>query len=188
MEISIAVISLVLSVFTLWVTYIHRGKLTMTRPTIIAFAFENNGIPKIFLRTLLCSSSKQGIIVESMFLKVSNSNSVQNFSVWAYGDKGLVRGSGLHIGEAGVEVNHHFIIPRSDKYVFKPGTYSLQMFCTYRNKPRLIYEVQLDLNEKLVAILNNGVLGVFFDWNPEKNDYDSYVEDITPEKFVRLVT
>ncbi len=34
------------------------------------------------------------------------------FSVWAYGDKGVVRGSGIYVGEQGVEVYHHFIVPK----------------------------------------------------------------------------
>src|SRR5689334_8746086 len=106
MDTVIAVLALTLSIVTLWITNVHRGKLSMTRPTIVAFAFEGMSPtePKVFLRTLLRSSSKQGIIIESLFIKLKRKNHSQSFTSWAYGDNGVVRGSGLYVGEQGVEV------------------------------------------------------------------------------------
>lgn len=189
MEITIAIVSLVLSLFTLWVTYLHKGTVKMTRPAIIALAFEGTrkDEPKVFLRTLLLSTSKQGEVIESMFLKLRNGESSQVFSVWAYGDKGVVRGSGIYVGEQGVEVYHHFIVPKSVKgYVFLSGTYTIEVYAVIRNKKRKLYEVQLQLPEDMIQILNNGVLGIYFDWNPEENNYTPYLEEITQQKFRQL--
>jgi hypothetical protein len=191
MEIAIAILSLVLSLFTLWVTYWHRGKVKMTRPAIIAFAFEGmrKDEPKVFLRTLLRSTSKNGETVESMFLKVTINGSTQIFSVWAYGDNGVVRGSGIYVGEQGVEMYHHFIVPKSvNGFKFLPGQYDIEIFAVIRDVKVKLYDLHLHLPEELINILSNGVLGVFFDWDPESNSYTAYTENPTGEKIARLLT
>ena len=189
MEATIAIVSLVVSLFTFWVTYWHKGSIKMTRPAIVIFAFEGGrkSEPKVFLRTLLRSTSKQGEVVESLFLKLAHNGSTQTFSVWAYGDKGVVRGSGIYVGEQGVEVYHHFIVPKSvTDYKFLSGNYTVQIYATIREKQRKLYELQLTLPEEMTTILNNGILGIYFDWNPEQNNYTPYIEEITEQKFRQL--
>ncbi len=163
----------------------------MTRPTIIAFAFEGakKNEPKVFLRTLLRSTSKQGEVIESIFLTLRNGDLSQVFSVWAYGDKGIVRGSGIYVGEQGVEVYHHFIVPKSIKdFKFLPGNYNVEIYAVIRDKKKKLYELQLHLPEDMTQTLNNGVLGIYFDWNPEQNSYTPYIEEITPQKFIQLTS
>jgi hypothetical protein len=44
-----------------------------------------------------------------MYVALSRNETRQNFNIWVYGaEKKLVRGSGLFVGETGVEANHHF--------------------------------------------------------------------------------
>jgi len=55
---SISVIALVVSCVTLWLTFLKRGKVKMTQPTVIFFGLESPlsqkevHLPKIFLSTL----------------------------------------------------------------------------------------------------------------------------------------
>lgn len=191
MESILAAASIALSIFTLWITLWHRGKITATRPTIVVFAFEGmrKEEPKIFLRTLLRSSSKNGEVVESLFVRVKVNGLSQTFSTWAYGDNGIVRGSGLFVGEQGVEKYHHFIIPRSVKdFQFIPGTYEIEILAVIREKSIKLYLLTVELPKEMVAILNNGVLGVYFDWDPEQGKYNSYVESPNDEKMRRLLS
>ncbi|SRR5260221_7939524 len=111
-SITLAVLSFLISIFTLWKTYIDKGVLKMTQPTTIFFGPDGMNMtdvknPKIYLRTLLFSTSLKGQVVESMHVKIHRGQSVQTFNIWIYGDrKGeLVRGSGLFIGKEGVAYN-----------------------------------------------------------------------------------
>jgi hypothetical protein len=104
----------------------------MTRPTIVVFAFEGMRPtePKVFLRTLLRCSAKQGVIIESLFIKLTVNGISQSFTSWAYGDSGLVRRSGLFVGEQGVEMYHQFLTPKNvQDYRFISGNYHIEMFC-----------------------------------------------------------
>jgi len=161
----------------------------MTHPTIICLAFEGmGGEPKVFLRTLLYSSSKQGIIVESLFLKLLNNGLPQIFSVWAYGDKGLVRGSGLYVGEQGVEVYHHFIVPKTEKdYKFLPGWQTVEIYTVIKGKKKKLCSLQLEITQEMADTLSQGTLGIFFDWNPELNSYLAHTEKPSVEKLGKLL-
>src|SRR5947199_1179157 len=99
-SITVAVLSLAISAGTAWLTLFRRGTVKMTQPTIIFFGPDmprsrsDTPIPKIFLRTLLFSTSKRGRVIESMHVAVSRNETHQNFNIWVYGDDKLVRGSG----------------------------------------------------------------------------------------------
>ena len=102
----------------------------MTRPTIICFLGQNGGDnPKIFIRTLLYSTADLGQYVQDMFIKVQTNEFSQNFNIWAYGDKDIVRGSGLFVNKAGVSCYHHFLLPNEvGKFIFAPGQYKIEIF------------------------------------------------------------
>jgi hypothetical protein len=191
MEIVISIGSLLISCFTLWATYWHKGQVEMTRPAIVIFAHEGKrkNEPKVFLRTLLRSTSKNGDVVESLFLILKHEKSVQTFSVWAYGDKGVVRGSGIFVSEQGIEVYHHFIVPKSVKnYVFLSGNYDVEVHAVIRGKKKKLCELKVTLPEEMTQVLNNGILGVYFDWDLENSTYTPCTEEITLANFVRLTT
>lgn len=86
----ISLFSLIISGLTFWLTKIKKGNLKMTRPSIICFLGQNgNDEPKIFLRTLLYGTADQGQYVQNMFVRVHRAETIQNFNIWAYGDKEL---------------------------------------------------------------------------------------------------
>ena len=104
----------------------------MTKPTVVFFGpdGDDKGIYKVFLRTLLYSTSKRGIVIEHLYVRLRRGETQQNFNIWVYGDSNLVRGSGLFVGQEGIAVNHHFLTPNdTGKFNFSAGQYRLDVFC-----------------------------------------------------------
>ena len=62
-SIIIATIALTISAITAWLTLFRRGRVRMTQPTVIFFGPDSPNSPKVFLRTLLYSTSKRGQII-----------------------------------------------------------------------------------------------------------------------------
>ena len=90
---------------------------------------EQPSRPKVYLRTLLFSTSKKGRIIESMHVALSRNETHQNFNIWVHGDEKLVRGSGLFVGETGVAANHHFLAPGdNNSFQFVEGRYRLDVY------------------------------------------------------------
>jgi hypothetical protein len=72
--------SILISGTVAWLTLLRRGRVQMTKPTIVCFGTvsgDQKNIPKVFLRTLLYCTAKRGIIVENMFTNVHHDNSCQ---------------------------------------------------------------------------------------------------------------
>jgi len=84
--------ALAISFVTAWLTLFRKGKLRMTKPTVIFFGpdgspSQRSGL-KVFLRTLLYCTAKRAHIVEGMFVTLRRGESVQTFNIWVYGEKG----------------------------------------------------------------------------------------------------
>src|SRR5947199_1770126 len=98
-SITVAVLSLAISAGTAWLTLFRRGTVRMTQPTVIFFGpdmprnRDEIPLPKVYLRTLLFSTSKRGRIIESMHVALARNETLQTFNVWVHGDEKLVRGS-----------------------------------------------------------------------------------------------
>ena len=171
----ISLVSLGLSLVTAWLTWFHRGTIKMTHPALVFFGPDDIGKAKIYLRTLLHSTSRRGQIIESMFLKVSRGDGVQQFNVWMYGQtNALVVGGGLFVGYEGVAANHHFVLPPSSpEYQFLEGPYLIEAFAKLANSKGFIplwkHEVTLDAAEEMVMI--DGNAGLQFHWDPTARVY-----------------
>jgi hypothetical protein len=161
----------------------------MTQPTVIFFGPDtprsslDSPLPKIFLRTLLFSTSKRGRVVECMHVALSRNETHQNFNIWVYGNEKLVRGSGLFVGETGVEANHHFLAPRDARsFTFAEGHYMLEVFARLlgdQNQTRLFSQT-LDVSREIAASLAEPNAGVYFDWGPDSSRYLPHVENRPP--------
>jgi hypothetical protein len=143
LSITISALALGVSSVTAWLTLFRRGTVKMTQPTVIYFgpdAPRSRNVPpppKVYLRTLLFSTSKRGRVIESMHVTLSRNETRQNFNIWVYGDERLVRGSGLFVGETGVEANHHFLTPKDGaSFRFVGGLLPPRCFCasSWRSK------------------------------------------------------
>ncbi len=157
----------------------------MTRPTVIFFGPDGGGEKhnKVFIRTLLYSTSDRGQYIQNMFIRLQRGESVQNFNVWVYDDKGLVRGSGLFVSKSGIACNHHFLLPKDgEAYSFLMGDYLLQVFIEPVNeKPKMIFEQKLQLTKEQSEEMKTRTAGTYFDWAPNTQTYFSHV-DIRPKE------
>jgi hypothetical protein len=101
LTVGVSLLALFISGVTLWLSHIRRGSLKMTRPTVVFFGPDGGeqGISKIFLRTLLYSTAKRGVVLENLYVRLRRGETQQNFNIWVYGEKDLARGSGLFIGQ-----------------------------------------------------------------------------------------
>jgi hypothetical protein len=175
----------------MWVTLFRRGTLKMTQPTTVMFGPDgehHDGDPKIYLRSLLYSTAKRGLVIENMFVRLSRGEHRQNFPIWVLGNEQLARGSGIFVGEQGVVANHHFLLPPdADKYVFKAGEYRLEVFARIvgASQAEPLWSNSLTISEGNAAKLAQPNNAIYFDWGPEANRYISGVRSKPPELMPR---
>ena len=82
----LSIFAVCISALTLWLTYLRRGAIRMTQPAAIFFGPNENGSPKVYLRTLLYSTSRRGQLVEHMYVTLRRGETRQAFNIWVYGD------------------------------------------------------------------------------------------------------
>jgi hypothetical protein len=149
-------------------------------------------LPKVYLRTLLFSTSKRGRVVESMHVALSRNEMHQNFNIWVYGEREkLVRGSGLFIGETGIAANHHFLTPNDGtSFRFIEGHYRLDVFAHILGDPRatLLFSQTLEISWEVAAALLEPGTGVYFDWGPDSSRYLPHVEKRPPSPRSREIS
>jgi hypothetical protein len=174
----ISTTSLVISGITAWLTLLRKGTVKMTRPTIIFLGHDGPiGPPKIVLGAFLFSTVQRGQVIESMFVRLRRSETVQSFTRWVRGDAKSPQASGLYVDEEGFAGNHHFLIPAgSAQFKFLPGNYSLETYATLANgrKPLLLSHINLSLTQNQAAAIEEGI-GVLFNWSPESTVYQPEV-------------
>lgn len=181
LPIAISVLALIVSGATLWLSHLRRGKLKMTRPTVIFFGPDGgeHGISKLFLRTLLYSTAKRGVVLENLYVRVRRGETQQNFNIWVYGEKDLVRGSGLFIGQEGVATNHHFLTPTDvNNFDLFAGEYHLDVFgkTVAQDRPHLLTSIELRIDTGEAEQLKKADHGIYFDWGPDAGRYQTKIE------------
>jgi len=197
---TISALALGVSLVTAWLTLFRRGSVKMTQPTVIYFGPDaprsniDSPLPKVYLRTLLFSTSKRGRVIESMHISLSRNETHQNFNIWVYGDQRLVRGSGLFVGETGVEANHHFLTPKdATSFQFIEGHYRMDVFARLLGdkKQTRLFTQTLEVSPELAAKLTEARAGLYFDWGPDSSRYLPHVEtrppSPDPEKFLEAL-
>jgi hypothetical protein len=175
-SLTISLAALIISTSTFWLTRIKKGKVKMTRPTIIFFGPDGRGKKhsKVFIRTLLYSTSDKGIYIQNMFVRLHRGESVQNFNVWVYDNSGLVRGSGLFISKTGDYLMEIFIEPVDER-------------------PKKVFEQKLTLTKNQEQEMRTKGVGTYFDWAPNNQNYFSHVDELPKENkeltdMVKLLT
>ncbi len=192
-SIIISLIALTISGLTFWLTRLKKGVVKMTRPTVIFFGPDGGGEKgnKLFIRTLLYSTSDIGQYVQNMYISLQCGESIQNFNIWVYDDKGLVRGSGLFINKNGLACNHHFLLPNDAiNYKFISGNYILQIFVETVNKnPEKIFEEKLNVTKEQEEKMLDKRSGLYFDWAPNTRNYSSHIKEraLTTEEISSLL-
>ncbi len=197
---AVSVLPLAISSATAWLTLFRRGAVKMTQPTVIFFgpdaprSREDAGLPKVYLRTLLFSTSKRGRVIESMHIALWRNETHQNFNIWVYGEREkLVRGSGLFIGETGVAANHHFLAPTDSAFHFAEGHYRLDVFARLlgSDTPLRLFSQTLEISRDIAVAVTERGAGVYFDWGPDSSRYLPHVESRPPspdpEDFLKVL-
>lgn len=180
---AVSIVALAVSLFTLWFTVLRRGTVESTHPSFVAFRYDFVGknVPqaKIFFRALLFSTGKRGQVVESLFLRVREGSRRAEFSFWGYGDKDLVRGSGLFIPETGIATNHHFNPVDAETFFrFTEGAYSLELVAKLVGSERLVslWKVTLQMPAEPFSGSIAMETAVFYSWSPEQKCYIASIE------------
>ncbi|MDO8302643.1 MAG: hypothetical protein Q7T18_05330 [Sedimentisphaerales bacterium] len=183
-SVAISLLALSVSAGTAWFTLFEKGKLLMTQPTSIFFgpdgAYFEGTRNKVYLRTLLYSSSRKGQVLESMHITLERGETKQNFSIWVHGKKGdLSRGSGLFVTHEGVTLDHHFLLPPDGSdFKFLAGDYKLRVFAKLVNSstPIQLYTIPLLVTQSQAEELKQKTAGLFFDWGPDQGNYYSHID------------
>lgn len=176
----VSCLAFAVSALTFWFSFLHKGRLRMTKPTIIFFGPDGNeGTPKVFIRALLYSTGKRGQLVENMFVRLRRGESVQTFNVWIYGEQHLARGSGLFVGPEGVSHNHHFLHPRDGtQFDFLPGQCTVDVYASMvgGRGPVLLGQTTLTLTQEQSDAIRTKRSGVFYDWGPDSGTYHAHLD------------
>jgi hypothetical protein len=180
--IPVSIVALAVSCTTLWFTLFRRGEVKVTRPTQIYFGPDGGDkkSSKIYIRSLLYSTSQRGIVIENMYVRVSRGQAKQSFSIWVHGtNSGLTRGSGLFVGQQGVAVPHHFLLPPdADNFEFGSGEYLIEVFIKSVGveEAKKMFETTLAIDKDEAVALKDKNVGIYFDWGPHSNKYHSYLD------------
>jgi hypothetical protein len=184
-SLAISLIALFLSGLTLYLSKIKTGTVKMTRPTVIFFGPDGKNMEhvkekKVFIRTLLYSTSDKGQYIQNMHACLKRGESVQNFNIWVYGDNELFRGSGLFVNKEGISSNHHFLLPKDGTtYDFLAGDYTLQVFVETVNKTSYkIFEQKLTITPSQYADVIDSGGGLYYDWAPNSQNYHTHLKGV----------
>jgi hypothetical protein len=193
-----AVVALIISAVTAWLTLFRRGTVRMTQPTVVFFGPDGGrpdrrSMAKVFLRTLLYATADRGQIIQSMFVVLRREGEPQTFGIWVYGDRDrLLRGSGLYVGKEGVSSNHHFLLSDGTLYEFRAGVHQLEVFAAtaHQTKPHRLWSLSIELTEEQAAAIRNERSGIYFDWDPTTRCFDSHIDPhpVEPRAPVRALT
>lgn len=165
---AVSVVSLAVSVTVAWLTLFRRGTLRMTQPVQIAFLYENGTKPKVFLRTLLYATGKRGYVIEGLYLKVKQPDSIQTFGFWGYGERNaLTVAGGLRVTEEGIAYNHHFLKISGSSW-FPEGDYEIEVYARLVNRknPQRLANINISLTKDEATKLHLQ-RGALFTWNPD---------------------
>jgi|SRR6185503_10433461 len=196
LSLSISIIALIISGLTFYYSRLQSGKVKMTRPTTIFFGpdglkmeyFEKK---KIYIRTLLYSTSDRGQYIQNMYVRLKRGDAIQHFNVWVYGDGTLARGSGLYVDKSGITSSHHFLLPKNGAiFDFLPGDYNIQVFVEIVNKkPYKIFEQTLTITALQYAEVIDSRSGLYYDWAPDGESYHPHLAGIlTKDKPINFVS
>jgi hypothetical protein len=195
---TISTLALVISAITAWLTLGKLGTVKMTPPSVLYFGPDGGPKPdrqqKVYLRTLLFSTSRKGRIIEAMYVSLRRNESRQNFSIWVYGDDRLVRGSGLYVGESGVTASHHFLAPNdASAFIFSEGIYRIEVFVKLLGdrKTLLLFSDELLVDSSSAKALADEDCGLYFDWGPDLGRYIPHLDkrraSFSPDDFLKAL-
>ncbi|TGK08995.1 hypothetical protein EHO60_13300 [Leptospira fletcheri] len=153
----------------------------MTAPSLFFLGPDgSNDDLKVYLKSLIYCTSNKGRLIENMYVKLQRGETSQNFNIWVHGEKdNLSRGSGLFVGQNGVVLNHHFLLPKDgSRFYLLAGNYKLNVYAMIvgENKGYLLETIRFEISETQENNLKEKGAGIFFDRGVDTIGYVSYVE------------
>jgi hypothetical protein len=177
----VSLMSLAVSMTTMYFAWLRRGRLAMTKPVVVYFGFDKvpRQTAKIFLRTLLYSTSAKGKVVEAMYAKLRTGSIEQTFSFWGHGEtEKLSPGSGMLVSQSGVVANHHFVVSvHKPEFEFVAAVYTAEVFARLAGEraPRKLSTFVVPVDEQHAAGLKRGA-GVLFELLPDEDGYAGHLD------------
>ena len=177
----LSTIAILFSGYIFYFTSLRKGKVKMTKPSVIFFGPDGpeNSNKKVFIRTLLFSTSQKGNYIQNMYLKLTTNPKLSKvFNIWVYDNDGLKRGSGLYVGEEGIPANHHFLLNKGEtEFKFTKGKNKIEIYAELVDgKETKIHESTINLTEEQEKGLENNNTGIYFDWDPSSKNYVSHLD------------
>jgi hypothetical protein len=172
----IALIALGVTSWVTWHNYWREGDLVLTRPALIVF-LETPGLdgPKVYTAFTLNSTAPRGIMIESIYIRLTRHEAKQNFNVWWMGTDKQQRASGLFVGKEGVARNHAFTLsPGASSFEFTPGDYQVEIIAKRvgRTTARTLFSTsKLHVTEEQSTYLKAGTGKLMFNWGPDSESY-----------------
>ena len=182
----VSIFALAVSLFTVLFTILRCGSVCGTHPSFVTFRYDAVDKPvaqaQISLRALLFSTGKKGVLIENLFLFVSEGQRSEEFCFWGVGDKDPVRCSSIFVPEIGVVTCHHFNPLHTEKlFWFTHGSYTLEFVARITGKKRLIslWTIKLDIPAGAYDTTIPPGLAIFFNWSPKERRYVASVVNRT---------
>ena len=146
----ISSLALLISIIILRLSYFFKGKIKITKPSIICFLGENGSDEsKILLRTLIYSTAEKGHYIQNMYITLRNEIETVSLYNWGYGEDKLVYGSGLFINKTGVLNNHHFFLPDGSDWKIREGKCEIEIFIeNVDDSVFKLYSLELNINQE----------------------------------------
>jgi|SRR6185437_4322543 len=186
LSVVVSALAFTVSAITAWLTLFRRGTLKMTQPTQIFFGYDKSrddderAWPKVFLCTLLFVTSKRGLVIENLYVKLTCEDITQTFSIWVHGHNNeLVRGAGLFVGDTGVQANHHFLTSENDEpFHFIAGNYQFEVHANIlgQRDSCLLFSCALNVSLDESDSIGHQHSGLYFDWGPDEKQYTHHVK------------
>lgn len=178
-SLAVAMGSFAISIITLYLTYLQRGSLRLTRPTAIFFVRDgSDGKFKIVVTALLYSTAKRGQVVESLFIKIIQNDSVTTFSEWIYWEGNRVHLGGVKIGDEGRTLFDHFLLSdETNNFDFTIGGYSLEIYALKvgTKNPIKLFKTEFTIDAKTIEAVKPRGPGFALLLNPDTKSYRTQI-------------
>ncbi|NSX55027.1 hypothetical protein [Parasulfitobacter algicola] len=156
----------------------------MSRPTQVFIGPDGpnfEGEPKIKLNFLLYSTARTGRVLETIFVRVRNGETIQSFPIWVFGNRsGLNRGSGLYVSPEGIAGEHHFLMAADDKsFILKAGKLKIDVVARLIGDSNDIElgSCSIQVSPEHAQALTNKNCAVFYDWGGERREYQGKIDE-----------
>ena len=170
--------TLIVTLLTFYGNRVDRGMVEVTQPQTIFLQPANRfGPSEIIMTALIRSTADRGKAIEHFFVRLCREESIENFTVSRYEDKGGFRPGAFFVDRQGLSSSFHFSSPGYGAwYDFLPGDYTLQVYAKCAaEKELLVMEVHFSVTTELFRKMRSRKGRIEFVWSPDSRTYVGHV-------------